>query len=291
MRRYIEVSDDFILIPGRVAIAFARIDAECYMIDAGLDRDQARRAVNIAKELSLNIKVLLNTHSHADHIGGNKFVVNRLGIPVYADKRELPYIQNPTLEATMLYGGHPPKGLRNKFFMAKPVIAMDIATVPLPLEVVDLGGHSPGMIGLRIGEILFTADAYFPRDILNRHVIPYTYDPERALETLGKLLNMSSLKLIPSHGEPADEPEEDIEANIMAINRVKESLIDTISGEKTIEEIAAEVFSDLGVNISSIGLYHLYVSIIRSYMTWLEGEGYITPEIRGKRLVWHRIKK
>jgi glyoxylase-like metal-dependent hydrolase (beta-lactamase superfamily II) len=261
------------------------------MIDSGLDKDQARRAINIAKELSLDIKSLLNTHSHADHIGGNRFVVDRLGIPVYADKHELPYITNPVLEAVTLYGGYPPKDFRNKFFIAKPVYASDIAELNPPFEAIDLSGHSPGMTGFQIDDILYCADAYFPRDILERHVIPYTYNPEKALETLEKLQGKTDLNLIPAHGGPGGEPEEDIQANIDAIKMVREKLLEIITSEKMLDEIAFKLFSELNIEIHGVGLYHLYLSIIRGYLTWLEDEEHIEPIIKEKKLLWRPIKK
>jgi glyoxylase-like metal-dependent hydrolase (beta-lactamase superfamily II) len=280
------MSDNFILIPGRVAIAFIKVGNEAYMVDSGLDKDQARRAINIAKELSLTIKLLINTHSHADHIGGNKFVADRLGIPIYADKREIPYITMPILEASTLYGGYPSKSLRNKFFIAQESHPADISGISLPFDIHDLRGHSPGMIGLQINHIFFVADAFFPLKVLKRHVIPYTYNPRDALDTLNKLRDLDGLTFVPSHGDPTGDEREDIEANIRAIISVREKLLEIIRREMSFDEISIEIFSALNIDIRSIGLYHLHQSILRGYLTWLEEEDCITPDIKGKKLVW-----
>lgn len=286
MRRAVRIGDNFILIPGRIVIAFICINGECYMIDSGLDDDQARRALNIAREEALNIKALLNTHSHADHIGGNRFVVKRAGLKIYADKREIPYIQNPILEPTMMYGAYPPRDLRNKLFMAEPSYPDDINKISLPFEVVDIVGHSPGMIGFKVEDAFFTADAYLPRNVVEKHTIPYVYEPKKALETLEKILDTKGLIYIPSHGEPTDKPEEDVLANINRINVVRDVLTELIRREMTTEEIVIEVFSKLDVSIEHVGLYHLYTSIIKSYLSWLEDEEFIKPIIRGKKLLW-----
>ena len=65
-----------------------------------------------------------NTHSNADHDGGNTLLQNRLGCAVYATPMEKAVVEHPILEPSFLYGGYPFKKLRKKFLMDKPDIAI-----------------------------------------------------------------------------------------------------------------------------------------------------------------------
>ncbi len=291
MRKPVRIGDRFIVIPGRVNLAFICSDNECYMIDSGLDDDQARRVLNIANEEGLTIKALLNTHSHADHIGGNSFFVKRTGLNIYADSREIPFIIEPILEPAVMYGGYPPRDLRNKLFVAKPSYPKDIRGLSVDFEIVDICGHSPGMIGFRTEKVFFVADAYLPKRVIEKHAIPYAYLPKRSLETLEAIIETKGLIYVPSHGEPTERPEEDIMANIEIIKKVKATILEILNNEMTTEDILVKTLNALDVKVEFIGLYHLYSSIIRSYLSWLEEENYIKAVMKGRRLLWQRIKR
>jgi glyoxylase-like metal-dependent hydrolase (beta-lactamase superfamily II) len=175
--------------------------------------------------------------------------------------------------------------------MAHPSNAMDIADINLPFQVVDLRGHSIGMIGFKTEDTFFIADSYLPKSVISKHRIPYTYRPDKALETLEMLLDTHGSIYIPSHGEPSDKPEEDIQSNIDAIERVKNTMINLIKSYMTTEEIVIKTLSKLDVELEQIGLYHLYTSLIKGYISWLEDEGYIEPTLKGEKLLWRAVKK
>lgn len=291
MAKYLKISDHFILIPGRVAIAFICIDKQCYMIDSGMDEDQARRAIKIIDELSFMIIALINSHSHADHIGGNSFVKKRKNIPIYSSELEVAYIRYPILEPIMLYGGFPPKDLKSKFFLANATSVEVLQKNRYPFQIIYLSGHSPNMIGFIVDDIFFVADAYIDPPLLKKHVIPYSYDPSKALKTLENLLNIKGYYYIPSHGSPSYNPEETILSNIKAIKNVRSTIESVISKDIDTDTIVSKTLSKLDVNISSVGLYYLYKSTIMAYLTWLESLEIIHPSIKNNRVYWRAIKK
>jgi len=290
----VELADGIYLLPGRVNIGFILAEEGCYMIDTGLDRDQARRALNALRSSGLRLVAVVNTHSHADHIGGNAFVQRREGVPLLAPREELPFIAHPWLEAALLYGGCPPRGLASKFFVAEPSCPEPLERRDLPFEVVDLRGHSPGMVGFKANGVFFTADAYFGAEVLARHVLPYTYDPGAALSALEHVLDERKVELfVPSHGQPTEDPAREVEANIRAIEAAREALLKALEtsgpGASTCE-LTRAALSELGIRPRSPGLFWLYTSCLRGYLAWLEREGLVEPVLKGAELCWRTVR-
>ena len=51
----------------------------------------------------LSLKAILNTHSNADHIGGNQFLQKRFDCPIYSTPMENIVTENTILEPSFLY--------------------------------------------------------------------------------------------------------------------------------------------------------------------------------------------
>mgnify|MGYP000052907698 CR=1 FL=1 len=294
MPKLVELADGIYLLPGRVNIGFIASEGGCYMIDTGLDRDQARRALNALRSAGLRLVAVVNTHSHADHIGGNAFVQRRENVPVLAPREELPFVAHPWLEPALLYGGSYPSKLASKFFVAKPSRPEALEEQELPFEVVSLPGHSPGMVGIKAEGVFFTADAYFGADVLARHVLPYTYDPEAALSSLERVLSEREVDLfVPSHGQPTQDPAGEVEANAKAIEAAREALLKALEAsgrEAGTCQLVRAVLSELGIRPRSPGLFWLYTSCLRGYLAWLEREGLVEPVLKGAELCWRAIR-
>jgi len=289
------IDDEFILVRGRVNIGFIKDEDEWYMIDSGLDDDQARRAINSVKDYVSVIKALLNTHSHADHIGGNSYVYKRLGIPIYSSKIEASIGRSPILEPIMLYGGYPIREMKNKFLMAKPSPIAPIEELDndnFKIDIIDLKGHSPSMIGFKSNKIIYVADAYLDENLIRKHKLPYNYNPKDALNSLYLLRDMidDGYTFIPSHGEPDERPESQIRLNIEIILKIKNLLESYLVSERFLDDIISYIYRSLELNISELSLHYLYKSAIKGYLTWLYNDDLIDIQvINGKEI--YKIKR
>src|SRR5918911_4068818 len=78
-------------------------DGGAIAIDTGLDKDTGRLIRKALDEARLILRAIINTHHHADHIGGNDYLVRNLpGVEVYAPRLEAALIENPLLEPLYL---------------------------------------------------------------------------------------------------------------------------------------------------------------------------------------------
>ena len=83
------------------------------LFDTGNDDSSIKKAIRAFD----NIKVIavFNTHSHADHCGGNAYLSKQFSMPIYAPQLEQSFIENPILEPTYLFSASPTMSLQNKF--------------------------------------------------------------------------------------------------------------------------------------------------------------------------------
>ena len=115
MYELIKITEQSYYIDCPVKIGVYDTGGGVYLIDSGGDKDAGRRVRKILDERGWKLLGILNTHSHADHIGGNQYLQRQTGCRVFAPGMEVYFTRSPVLEPSLLYGGCPPKPLRHKF--------------------------------------------------------------------------------------------------------------------------------------------------------------------------------
>ena len=111
---------------------------DALLVDTGLDKDNGRKTLRLLEEQGLRLKAIINTHSHADHFGGNAYLTRNTEAEVYAPSIESGIIQNPLLEPIYLFhGANPIRNLHNKFVLASPS-PVDHVIEPGKLSIIGL---------------------------------------------------------------------------------------------------------------------------------------------------------
>ena len=103
----------FMDCPSRVGIY--RDGGAAWLIDSGSDKDAAKKVLKILDDLGLRLEAAIVTHYHADHTGGAALLQQRTGCHLYLAEPLAPG-DFPEINTAMLFGAHPPKPLRTKFF-------------------------------------------------------------------------------------------------------------------------------------------------------------------------------
>lgn len=144
-------------------------DADVCLIDSGNDKEAGRKVRQILDANGWHLTAIYNTHSNADHIGGNQYLQKQTGCKIYAPGIECAFTRHPVLEPSFLYGGYPPKELQHKFLMAKPSDAQELTPACLPegFELLQLPGHFFDMVGFRTpDDVVYLADCLSSRETL-----------------------------------------------------------------------------------------------------------------------------
>ena len=115
------ITENVWYIPNVVNIGVIRDkDNSVILIDTGIDRGIGKKINNLLTKEKLVLKAIINTHSHADHCGGNKYLQDATGATIYAPVIEDVIISNPYLEPWYLFSGAAPIiDLQNQYLMAK----------------------------------------------------------------------------------------------------------------------------------------------------------------------------
>ena len=112
MYELVQVAENTYYINSPSKIGVYRVsDDDVWLIDSGNDKDAGRKIQKILDAQGWKLTAIINTHSNADHDGGNTLLQNRLNCAVYSTPMENIIVENPILEPTFLYGGYPFKKL------------------------------------------------------------------------------------------------------------------------------------------------------------------------------------
>ena len=266
---------------------------EVFLIDAGNDKDAGKKILKLIEAEGWQVRGIITTHSNADHIGGNHLIQERTGCPIYAFGIEKCFTEYPLLEPSFLYGGYPFAALKNKFLLAKEskVTALDESNLPAGLSPIPLKGHFFDMIGIKTDDgVCFLADALFSEETILKYHLFVIYDVKGYLETLDRLSALEGALFIPSHCEATKSIDALVLQNRSKIFEICDKIIALCREEATFEDILAGVFDAYGLSMN-LNQYVLCGSTVRSYLSFLEGEGRLSYFFRDNKMYWRQASK
>ena len=107
MYELIQVSEQsyYIQSPAKIGVVKLNEQNVC-LIDSGNDKDAGRKVRQLLNANGWRLTAIYNTHSNADHIGGNKYLQGQTGCKIYAPGIDCAFTRYPVLEPSFLYGGY-----------------------------------------------------------------------------------------------------------------------------------------------------------------------------------------
>ena len=292
MYELINVAGNSYYIQSPAKIGLVKLnDNDICLIDSGNDKDAGRKVRQLLEGNNWNLKAIYNTHSNADHIGGNQYLQKQTGCKIYAPGIEGAFTQHPVLEPSFLYGGFPPKDLKHKFLMAQSSSVEFLSGEVLPdgFEIIPLAGHFFDMVGFRTPDnVVYLADCLSSKETLEKYQISFIYDVDAYLKTLEMVKKLEGKIFVPSHAEVTENIASLAQFNIDKVNEIAERIIEICSESISFEQILQKVFEQYNL-LMNFEQYVLVGSTIRSYLAWLKDTNKITAYFENNMLLWKRL--
>ena len=244
------------------------------IIDSGSSSSYAKRIFKIINDQGFNITAIFNTHCHSDHVGGNAYIFEQTGCEIYCPDLDCSAVRYPILNQVLLTGSYPPSELNNKLFLAKASNAKPLTSEVLPegLEIIDLKGHSLGMVGYKTRDnVYFLADSVVSAEILQKYFITYLISPSDYLNTLDYIEKLPEGIYIPSHVEKTTNIKSVVNLNRKYVHDAMTEILRFCETQKRYDEIVAHIFNINSVPFN-VSQFELIGSTVRSYLAYLEIE-------------------
>lgn len=266
-------------------------DTDVCLIDSGIDGGAAKKVLRHLEEQGWRLSMILNTHSHADHVGGNALLQQRLGCPAYAWGIEAPFVRNPILEPTVLFGGFPYREIQNKFLQAQPSDCRELTENLLPpgLSLLMLQGHAADMVGFRTEDgVCFVADAVLSEEALEKHKVSYLFDVGRYLETLDLLNTIEARLFVPSHAEPVQDIRPLAAKNRANLLGTLDLILELCRTPRTGEQVIQAVFDRYELKMVH-SQYATVGSTLRSCLSYLRSQKQLESAFDENLMYWQAV--
>ena len=160
---------------------------------------------NRIDELSLQVEMVLFTHSHWDHIADAAKIKRLFDAPLYIHEKDKENLMHPGSDGLPLFFSI--EGVRPDGYLTD---GQEIVLGELTMRVLHTPGHTPGGICLYLAEqgVLLSGDTLFAGTCGN--ISFPTAEPEKMWQSLKKLASLpGKTKVYPGHGPTttiAEEP-------------------------------------------------------------------------------------
>lgn len=289
---------------GVIALSNGEGNKNIYLIDSGNNEKHVDSILEVLSRSFKNfsIKAIINTHSHADHCGGNIFLKEKTDCQIWASKGEAAIMDYPVIESGLIWGGMPVQELETPYFVAQkcPVDwtfnCDDSFFIEDKIEIqsISLKGHYIDQTGFLVADtdgkkIFFSGDALSGRNVIKKYWIQYLFDEKLSKESLMKISKIQADFYVPGHGHSVKEIEGLVELNMLAYLETEELILSILKNPKTTEQILKEV-ADVNEISLRLNQYVLIGCTIRSYLSALCDAKKIKYEIIDNVMYWSRTK-
>ncbi len=259
------------------------------LIDSGDDKSSGKRLMRTLDEKGWNVKAIVNTHSHTDHIFNNQSLIEKYGCKVYANSNDIAFMSDSFLNPAFVCASNPPKEMLTRYYVHQPHYGENLDKANLPLEYIPLPGHTGYMIGIKTpDDVFFVGDCVVDPVTFRKTKIIYIYDIDGFLKSIDKALNVNAKIYVPAHSTPTEDFRSIAEANKNTVNEVAEIVWEKCKTPLSPEELTKAVADRLGYKMG-YSQYMTVQSTLKSYLTYLQQQGKAQTYVENNRIYWKSI--
>lgn len=265
-------------------------NGEVILIDSGDHKKSVEDLDTFLSERNFRVKMIINTHSHIDHISGNKFFKEKYGCEVYASEIECSLVSEPNIEGLFFFNGVPIRRLPDTRVTDKgtPAKLLTADVLPQGFETVSLPGHNFNMIGVKTpDDVWFIGDSILTKETFESYKVPFFLNINESIETAKMLPSLKGKLFVPAHAPASEDITELALFNAKRLTELKEYFYSICNG-RSFEEILAKADEDFAMRLTP-DKYAKCSITIKSHLQALINDGRITAEIERSRLVYKNL--
>ncbi|MEA1939741.1 MAG: MBL fold metallo-hydrolase [Candidatus Caldatribacteriota bacterium] len=194
-------------------LVVGELDANCYLLGCEKSKkavvidpggEEVEPILSILQKNNFELKYIVNTHGHIDHIAGNRELKSKTSAEILIHKLDANMLIDANKNLSVFMAKETCSPPADKFLKEGDEVFFGL----LKLKIIHTPGHTPGGISLILNDIVFTGDALFANGIGRTDLPGGSYeDLQKSIKE--KLLCLNDNKIIyPGHGPSSTIGEE-----------------------------------------------------------------------------------
>lgn len=236
----------------------------------------------VLEENNFNIKGIINSHGHPDHVASNQYLKEKYNCIIAAPMYEA-QICSTAMNLKAYFNSNTLTEIKEQYgymLFETDVYITDkqneINFCGADFKIMHTPGHSPAHICITTPDnVCYVADALISYEMIETAKIPFDFVLLEDLKSKDKLLSLDCGRYIVAHKGIYDDVTNLIADNIAFYIHRAEKTYELINGKMTMGEIVKEASKSFNVKISDIYKYDIISKMLRCHVDYLYETGRI----------------